>query len=108
MKPASTSHSIGLAAPVPERHPADGAGRQDHPAAAGDQVLGDLAARLGAADDQHRPAGELAGAAVAGGVDWATLAGSRRASAGTRGWFWSPVATTTARATRSPPPVRRA
>ena len=59
----------GLAAPVPEGHAADGAGRQDDPAAAGQEVLGDLAAGLGAADDQHRPVRELAGAPVAGGVE---------------------------------------
>ena len=59
----------GLAAPVPEGHAADGAGRQDHPATAGQEVLGDLAARLGAADHQHRPAGELAGTAVVRGVE---------------------------------------
>ena len=69
----------GLAAPVPEGHATDGAGRQDHPPAAGQQVLGDLAARLGAADDQHRPVGELAGAAVVGGVE---LGDPRRGAGG--------------------------
>ena len=46
---------------VDPRHPADPAGGQ---IARGDrqgQVLGDLRARLCAADDQHGPVGELAG-----------------------------------------------
>jgi hypothetical protein len=54
---------------VPPGEPTGGAGRQDDPPAGGQQVLGDLAAGLGAADDQHRPVGKLAGAAVVGGVE---------------------------------------
>jgi hypothetical protein len=54
---------------VPEGDAPDPAGGQEHPPAGGQEVLGDLAAGLGAADDQHRPVRELAGGAVAGGVD---------------------------------------
>jgi hypothetical protein len=72
----------GLAAPVPEGEAPDRAGGQDHPPAGGQEVLGDLAAGLGAADDQHRPLRELAGMAVAGGVD---LHDPVREGAGERG-----------------------
>ena len=53
---------------MPKGHPTDGAGRQHDPPATAHQVLGDLAAGLGAADHQHRPFRELVGTAVVGGV----------------------------------------
>jgi uncharacterized protein YxjI len=53
---------------VSEGHATDGAGRQDLPPVAGQEVLGDLAAGLAAADHQHRPVRELVGTAVVGGV----------------------------------------
>jgi len=66
-QPASSSHGERVATTQTARRAADLSGREIHRAPRVEQILGDLAAGLRAADDEHRTGCELLGSPVLGG-----------------------------------------